>query len=194
MTVTLDDFYAQMLAAAPPDEAALVEGAPPMGPAGFPPYATPAFPEFAFGGGMPGAAPPESAQPDPMLGVNPGYGPATTAAAQYGYDPRPRPMLPPQIADPAAGLYGPFRGVWEQMQAEPDPLAALMAGPEQEPQLGMGDPRTPPLPEQLPPYGQQGAFVAGPAQGGERVLHGRGYGRVLDRVNWLRSLRGQKGF
>lgn len=193
MTLTLDDLYSQLLGAAPPDEAALVEGVPPM--MGQPPVGAPwsgmAFPEFALGGGMPGAQAPESAQVDPMLGVNPSYGAQTTAPAMYGYQPQPRPALPPRIADPAAELYGPFRDVWQGMQgqAEQDPLAALMTPPPQEPQLGMGAPRTPGL-----PWDDRDPFVAQPGTGGERVLRGRGYGRVLDRVNWLRGLRSAKGY
>jgi hypothetical protein len=204
MTMTLDDLYAQMLGAVPPEEAALVEGAPPMAPPVGAPWSGMAFPEFALGGGMPGGQPPESAQVDPMLGVNPNYGAQTTAPAMYGYSPQPRPMLPPQIAepDPAADLYGPFRDVWQGMQgqAEQDPLAALMQPPPREagPQTpwGPAGERTlpPASPFEGPPFGQPDAFVAQPGQGGERVLHGRGYGRVLDRVNWLRGLRAQRGY
>ena len=192
MTLSLDDFYAQMLNMAPPDEAGLVEG--PL---------------------------PASAVPDPMLGVTSNFGGPPTAAAQYGYSPQPRPPLPPQIAGGPEELYGPFRQIWDGLQQEQDPLAGLMGGMPQDPLMAGMPPMQPPMPPQapmpqamppqqgMPPQGfpldpntlqywgpQEGqdSFIAQPANGGERVLLANGFGRVLDRVNWLRSLRAQQGY
>ena len=176
MTLSLDDFYAQMLNMAPPDEAGLVEG--PL---------------------------PASAVPDPMLGVTSNFGGPPTAAAQYGYSPQPRPPLPPQIAGGPEELYGPFRQIWDGLQAEQDPLAGLMGGMPQDPLMAGMPPMQPPMPPQgFPldpntlqywgPQEGQDSFIAQPANGGERVLHANGFGRVLDRVNWLRSLRAQQGY
>lgn len=180
----LDDLYAQMLGAMPAGDQML--DAPLAGPFGaMPPYS--GAPEgFALpltGAPMAAPAPAESALVDPMMGVTPAFGTTTTAGAQYGYSPQPRPMLPEPIAADAAGLYGPFRAVWEQMQAEPDPLAALMA----------------PAPTRESPFMLSAQPNAAPAMmpppsPGERALRERGYGRVVDRLNWLRGLRSQQGY
>lgn len=203
MTMTLDDFYAQMLNVAPPGEAALVEGpVMPQSPY-LPPWQSDAmglpFPTSLMGGGMPAGEVPASAEPDPMLGLTPSFGAEPTASAQYGYAPQPRPALPTGIQEGPDALYGPFRQVWEGLQQEPDPLLAMLAGKQQAPpppqqvpaQQPMMSPTTTPQPWGPQP---QDSFIAQPGDGGERVLHGRGYGRVLDRVNWLRGLRAAKGF
>lgn len=161
-----------------------------------PAFAAPPFPPaWAQTIGM--GEPPESAQVDPMLGVTPAFGATTTAPAQYGYSPQPRPALPAPLAppeDPAADLYGPFRSIWQGMQAQPeqDPLEALMAqmGPPEEPQLGVGDPRVPALPWEAAPQANYGAQRQPSRQ--EQAFAGR-HPRVMERMNWLRNLRTQKG-
>lgn len=134
----------------------------------------------------------ESEMVDPMLGVTPAFGSTTTAGAQYGYSPQPRPALPEPIAADAAGLYGPFRGVWEQMQAqsETDPLAALMSpapAQEQSPFMLRAQP------QQAMQGGTRGGMPMQPSPA-ERMMRERGYGRAVDRINWLRGLRAQQGY
>lgn len=178
---TLDDLYAQFLGAQPP---APMLGDPLGSPFG------PTMPPFS---GDPGGfampfgemtAAPESEMVDPMLGVTPAFGATTTAGAQYGYSPQPRPALPAPIADEAAGLYGPFRGVWERLQAEPDPLAALMAPPPaQEPpfRLSAQPNAAPPM---MPPQPSPS----------ERMLRSQGYGHAMDHLNRINLLRARRGF
>lgn len=183
---TLDDLYAQFLGVMPAGDAMM--DAPLMGPFGAP---MPPFSGDPGGFAMPFAMgeTPESEVVDPMLGVTPAFGATTTAGAQYGYSPQPRPALPAPIADPAANLYGPFRGVWERMQAEPDPLAALMT-PAPEP--------APPLMLSAPPNAQgrqmAPAMAARPPSPQEMLLRARGYGRAVDRVNQLDRLRAVRGY
>ncbi|MBA3584385.1 MAG: hypothetical protein H0W36_07645 [Gemmatimonadetes bacterium] len=198
--MTLDDFYAQMLGVMPPQEMGMAQG--PVMPAS--PYATPMQSEamgMPFPMSLMSEAPPESAQPDPMLGVTSDFGSSASAPAQYGYSPQPRPALPTAISEDetGAGLYGPFRGIWDEMQAEEDPLAGMMARP-QEPTPGMGDTRTPQLPwqesqgfGQAPPHLRGGAFGQ-PRQAGPGGPGGQRYGRAMERVGWLDSLRARRGY
>lgn len=187
--MTLDDYYAQMMGVMPAPQMP-----PPTGPvspyATYPPWETP-FTPFAMPFSMPemsGEPPPESAQPDPMLGVTSAFGQPATAPAQYGYTPQPRPMLPAPITDDASGLYGPFRDVWEQMQQEEpaDPLAALMAGP-------------PPAPDDAGAIGplhvgqQQQVMPQQMPSPQERMMQQR-YPRAMERVNRLRGLMQRRGF
>ena len=138
-------------------------------------------------------APAESEMVDPMLGVTPAFGATTTAGAQYGYSPQPRPALPAPIADPAAGLYGPFRGVWEQMQADPDPLAALMgaggAPAQQPPFMLSAQPNA-----RAPQMAQAPAMAPRPPSPNELALRARGFGRAVDHVNRLDRLRALRGY
>ncbi len=185
--MTLDEMYAQMLGVMPAGDAML--DAPVAGQSPYlPPWQSEAmgmpFPTSLAGGAPPMGEVPESAQPDPMLGVTSAFGQPATAPDQYGYNPQPRPMLPAPITEDAAGLYGPFRGIWDQMQQEEeDPLAAMMAGGgmgQQPPSRGFGQ----------QPYQQQQM----PQSRGEGALRDQGYGRAMDRMNWLRGLRASKGY
>jgi hypothetical protein len=168
MAFGINDLAAQFGAMAPQDEL-------------FGPYAAegmmPSFPMLGAG------ETPESAMVDPMLGVTNQFGMPATAPAQYGYNPQPRPPLPAPIAADEAGLYGPFRGIWEEMQAEPDPLAALLARPE-EPLPP--EPRVPEL-----PYAPAQQFI--PPSPQERMMAQR-YPRAMDRVTRLRGLMANRGF
>jgi len=168
MAFGINDLAAQFGAMAPEDEL-------------FGPYAAegmmPSFPSL-------GGPPPESALVDPMLGVTNQFGMPATAPAQYGYNPQPRPPLPAPIAADEAGLYGPFRGIWEEMQAEPDPLAALLARPE-EPMAP--EPRVPAL-----PYEPAQQFI--PPQSPQERMMAQRYPRAMDRITRLRGLMANRGF
>jgi hypothetical protein len=168
MAYGINELAAQFGAMAPEDEL-------------FGPYAAegmmPSFPMLGAG------ETPESALVDPGLGVTNQFGMPATAPAQYGYTPQPRPMLPAPIAADEAGLYGPFRGVWEQMQAEEDPLAALMMRPEE---AMPPEPRVPAL-----PYEPTQQFI--PPSPQERMMAER-YPRAMDRLTRLRGLMAQRGF
>lgn len=187
--MTLEDLYQQFLGVMPAGDAMLDMPTPAASPM------TPAFPPWAAGGMMPsfptlGGEPPESAQVDPMLGVTNAFGAGTTAPAQYGYSPQPRPMLPAPIAADAQGLYGPFRGIWEGAQEEEDPLAAMLAQLRPAAPAAM-EPRTPALPYE-PARGFGQPPVPQPSRN-ERLL-GQQRPRVMDRINWLRGLRAQRGY
>lgn len=194
MDGTLDNLYGQLMGAMPASPYASPQLSADLGL----PYPTSLMSE------MPGSSPlapsgmPASALPDATLGMTPAFGAATTAGDQFGYSPQPRPPLPAPIADEANGLYGPFRAVWDQMQQEPDPLAALMAQmpdtsgmPGFPPAATPAGPMVPDRPFSLTMPDQ--GYGVGPSPG-ERMLAQRGYGRVLDRLNWLRGLRAQRGY
>lgn len=196
MASSLDALYQQFLGQVPAGDLVLDD----------PAFATsPAFPApspFASEGMMPTypmmgmGELPESEMVDPMLGVTSDFGSAPLAASQYGYSPQPRPALPAPVAADEAGLYGPFRGIWEEMQpAAPDPLAALLAqmGPPPEEVI---EPRVPALPWQpTRAFGQppQGRMQDPMPSRNERML-GQQHPRVMERVNWLRGLRAQRGY
>lgn len=178
--MTLDDFYAQMMANG---------GTMPQSPY-LPPQQSDAlglpYPTSLMGNEMmtPPGGMPDSAMVDPMLGLTSDFGSAPTATDQYGYSTQPRTILPPQITEGPDSLYGPFRRVWEGLQQEQDPLAALMAQsaippeeppPTQWPQLGMI--------QSTPAYG-----------GGADVLRNRGFGPAVDRIQWLDTLRARRGY
>lgn len=183
--MTLDDLYAQLMGLLPAGDAMLDDPALGASPSMTPWQGT----GFGFPLAVPTVgAPPESTIPDENLGVTTAFGRPATAPAQYGYSPRPRPVLPAPILDDAAGgLYGPFRDVWEGMQTEPDPLAALLteAPPEQAPAAGR-----PGLP--WPALDRTAPRPAMPSRN-EQMLAER-HPRVVERLNWLRGLRASRGY
>ena len=175
--LSLDDLYAQMLSGMPqspylPPQQSEAMGLP--------------FPTSLMGNEMvPPGGMPASAMPDPMLGVTSDFGSAPTASAQYGYSTQPRPTLPTAISEGPDSLYGPFRRVWDGMQQEQDPLAALMA-------QSAIPPETPPATQ----WPQLGMIQSTPVYGGGNadILRGRGFGPAVDRLNWLNTLRAQRGY
>lgn len=195
MAFTIDDLYTQLLGAMPAVEPPVLPQSPYLSPQESEAMGLP-FPTSLMGA-MPAGELPESAQPDPMLGVTSAFGAPPTASTQYGYQPQARPMLPAAITDRADSLYGPFRQVWEGLQAEPDPLAALMAPPPAEP-----EPRhVPDLPWRInatqPTWGQGGTQQpstpqAPPPTPQERAMQSR-YPRAMSRIMQLRGIMARKG-